>query len=311
MASYSNVEFRTADGVILRGLLLIPLDHGQGRGPGIAMLPGFNAVKEMVGVPSAAQHFQDRGFTVLLFDPRSVGQSDGTPRNDIDPFQQTEDLGDALSFLAAQPSVDTARLGVWGMSLGGAVALCTACFDTRVRFVIGVCPAVEYRYDAGRLPKVLAKATRDRESRVKGNEPFYVPMMDEVRGENPAGFDLGVERAAALRILGARNDAIATRTALAPGHVNRTTIRSYLRLLMWRPANLWPEHLRVPALFVVPENDALVGLERNREVFDSLKCSKSMHVEPGRGHLDILEGENLAELMAVQSDFALKALERS
>ncbi|KAK7710704.1 hypothetical protein SLS64_005607 [Diaporthe eres] len=292
MASQKNVEFRTADGVTLRGRLL------------------FNAVKEMVGVPSAAQHFQDSGFTVLLFDARSVGQSDGTPRNDIDPFKQTEDLSDALTFLAAQPSVDPSRLGVWGMSLGGAVAMVTACFDTRVRFAVGVCPALEYRYDRTRLPKVLAKVTRDRESRIKGNDPLYVPMMDEARGENPAGFDLGVEKAAALRILGARDDSIATRTELAPGHVNRTTIQSYLRILMWQPAGLWAEHLKVPTLLVVPENDALVGLERNREVFDSLECPKSMHVEPGRGHLDILEGENLPELMKIQSDFISQTLKK-
>lgn len=264
----------------------------------------------MVGVPSAAQHFQDCGFTVLLFDSRSVGQSDGMPRNDIDPFKQMGDLSDALTFLAAQPSVDPALLGVWGMSLGGAVALCTACFDTRVRFAVGVCPAVEYRHDPARLPKVLAKLTRDRESRVKGNEPLYVPMMDEVRGENPAGFDLGVEKVAALRILNARDDSIATRTELAPGHVNRTTIQSYLQLLMWQPSTLWAEHLRVPTLFVVPENDALVGLERNKEVFESLNCPKSMHVELGRGHLNILEGENLFTLLKIQSEFLLQALEK-
>lgn len=260
----------------------------------------------MVGVPSAAQAFQTTGFTVLIYDPRSVGLSEGMPRNDIDPFKQIDDFSDALTFLAGQPSVDPSQLGVWGMSLGGAAALCAACFDTRVRFAIGVCPAVEYEWDAAMLPKVLAKITKDRESRVKGNDPFYVPMMND-RGENPAGFNMGVEKALALRILGARDGNMATRTELAPNHVNRTTIQSYLRLLMWRPVYMW-QHLRVPTLFIVPENDQLIGVEKQRAIFDGLSGPKRLHVEPGRGHLDILDGDNLSGLMKVQIDFVSETM---
>ena len=43
-------------------------------------------------LPEVAEEFQSLGFNALIYDPRSTGDSDGTPRNEIDPMKQTEDL---------------------------------------------------------------------------------------------------------------------------------------------------------------------------------------------------------------------------
>jgi alpha/beta superfamily hydrolase len=77
----------------------------------------------MLGVPEAARAFQNAGITALIYDPRSVGQSDGTPRNDINPLKQVEDYSDALTFLGSLKSVDQNRMAIWGISLSGAVQL--------------------------------------------------------------------------------------------------------------------------------------------------------------------------------------------
>ena len=42
----------------------------------------FNFTKEMF-VAEIAEYFQQAGFTTLTYDPRSIGQSDGSPRNNI------------------------------------------------------------------------------------------------------------------------------------------------------------------------------------------------------------------------------------
>jgi alpha/beta superfamily hydrolase len=95
----------------------------------------------MIGLPSTALAFQAAGITALLFDPRGVGRSDGTPRNNINPFQQVDDLSDALAYLSSCSSVDP-RLGVglWGFSLGAAIAMATGAVDPRAKFVVAVCP---------------------------------------------------------------------------------------------------------------------------------------------------------------------------
>lgn len=333
MANQQDVEFQTIDGLTLRGRVYVSKD----KGPGIVMCPGvsescyrgagqilradvrtaptdppcdlqFNAVKEMVGLPSAAMAFQQAGITALVYDPRTTGLSDGEPRNDIDPFKQIEDYSDALTFLGGHPMVDSARMGVWGMSLAGAVGLCVASFDKRARFVIAVCPATEYQYSEGKLPSVLTKITKDRESQVKGNTPFYVPMLTEA-GENPAGFNLGVDKEAAVRILSAQNELIPTRKALAPNHVNRTTIQSYHKLLMWNPAYMWKHLHSTPTMFVVPELDGLISADTQQQYFKLLPGPKKFHVQQGRGHMDILEGEGLPELMKLQVEFIHDALE--
>ena len=48
-------------------------------------------------LPEVARAFQDMGFHALTYDPRSIGDSDGLPRNQIDPLKQAEDLSGEYS----------------------------------------------------------------------------------------------------------------------------------------------------------------------------------------------------------------------
>lgn len=43
-------------------------------------------------LPDIAETFQSQGFNTYIYDPRSIGDSDGSPKNLIDPLQQAEDL---------------------------------------------------------------------------------------------------------------------------------------------------------------------------------------------------------------------------
>lgn len=48
-------------------------------------------------------------------------------------------MSDAMTFLSSHPSVEPRQgIGLWGMSLGAAVALVVAALDARVRFVVAV-----------------------------------------------------------------------------------------------------------------------------------------------------------------------------
>ncbi len=48
-------------------------------------------------LPDIAETFQSQGFNTYIYDPRSIGDSDGTPKNLIDPLQQAEDLAGKFS----------------------------------------------------------------------------------------------------------------------------------------------------------------------------------------------------------------------
>lgn len=253
-------------------------------------------------MPDVAGSFQEAGITALVYDPRCTGRSEGVPRNDIDPVKQVEDYSDALTFLAGLPTVDSNQMTCWGMSFAGTVSLCAASLDKRAKLVIAVCPLTEFGSTPAKLPKVLAKCIKDRESQVKGNPPFYLPMLTET-GENPAGFGLGVDKEHFAKIVSAGKE-------LAPNHVNRTTIQSYYKLVMWQPSALWQAHLDpTPVMFVVPELDRLCPAEVQLRHFEALTGPKRLHIEPGRGHMDILEGEHLANLAKLQVDFVYEVLE--
>jgi pimeloyl-ACP methyl ester carboxylesterase len=151
---------------------------------------------------------------------------------------------------------------------------------------------------------VLSKAAKDRESRVKGNDPFYVPMLS-ANGENPAGFNLGTDREDAMRIVNARDPRDELRQELAPNHVNRTTLASYRNLLMWQPGHMWQYLDKTPVLMIVAENDQLVGMARLVDHYALLPGPKRLHVQPGAGHMDVLEGPSQKEVNDLQVAFVM------
>ncbi|KAI0386906.1 DltD N-terminal domain protein [Hypomontagnella monticulosa] len=297
MGLFEEVQFQTIDGLTLRGRLY----HADQEGPAIIMCPGFNCVLEMAGLPSVAEGFQAAGITALIYDPRNVGVSDGQPRNDIDPFKQIQDYSDALTFLKNSLRVDPCQIGFWGTSLSASVALSAAAFDKRAKLVIAACPVAEYHYDKEKMEKALHNCLKDRESQIKGNPPFYIPMIDE-SGQNPAGLDFGhdPEKAAVW----SRSE-----MEIAANHVNRTTIQSYLKLAMWAPGAMWKHIQQTPVLFLIPETDSICPPEEQLQHFNKLESPKRYYLRKGKGHMDMLEGEHINELIRLQVDFVRDAME--
>ena len=262
----------------------------------------------MLGLPTTATALQAEGVTALIYDPRGVGLSDGFPRNDINPFREVDDMSDALAFLSSHPSVDPQRgVGLWGMSLGAAVAMVVAALDARVRFVVAVCPATQPTHNMAKLRTVLAKAAKDRESRLKGNEPFYVPMLNK-KGENPAGFNPGFEQETIMRMLHSQDESDPLRASLAPNHVNRTTIGTYRNMLLWDPQHLW-RHLTQPILFLLPEHDQVIGTDKQLLHYEAIAGPKRMYIQADALHTDILDGASQTSVNFVQAEFVRDALD--
>jgi fermentation-respiration switch protein FrsA (DUF1100 family) len=252
-------------------------------------------------VPEVAEQFQLLGITAVIYDPRSIGVSDGTPRNEIDPMKQVEDYSDALTFLSTLPMVDSDRIGFWGMSFSGTIALCAAALDKRAKFVIAICPLLSFEYSKDRFPKVLAKAAKDRESQIKGNPPFYLPLLTE-KGENPAGFGIGMDKEGFEYISTAKE-------RVAPSFENRTTIQSYYKVVMWQPSGLMRYVSPTPVMFVVPELDKVSPPEDQIALFKTFAEPKRLHISLGKGHLNVLSGEDFPSTMKLQASWAVAALE--
>ncbi|KAJ5100195.1 DltD N-terminal domain protein [Penicillium angulare] len=286
-----SVSFTTLDRLNLRGTLYPAVS----RGPAIIMTPGFNCVTSMLGLPDVAAEFQRKKYTTLLYDPRNIGSSEGQPRNDIDPVLQASDYSDAVTFLSSHALVDPSRIYIWGMSFSAAVALCTAAVDKRIRGVVAVAPLTDFTLTSDKRAKVLARCMQDRASQVAGNEPFYLPTMTS-SGENPAGFGSGIDREQYSKVVEAGKE-------IARGHVNRTTIQTYYKMIMWQPFSLWEIVTPTPVLFVVPELDQLSPPERQKHHFTKMGEPKKLFVQEGVGHMEITEGSHLPSLVQVMVKF--------
>jgi dipeptidyl aminopeptidase/acylaminoacyl peptidase len=112
--AYEDISFETFDGLTLRGWY-IPCSKTTDQT--LILLHGYPADKGNILPPLAFLHGD---FNLLLFDFRYLGASAGS--YSTVGAREVEDLLAAIRFLEGRRIT---RVGVWGFSMGGAVALMT------------------------------------------------------------------------------------------------------------------------------------------------------------------------------------------
>ena len=121
--------FENAVGLRLAGELTLA---GAGA-PLVVFSHGLYSGKDSPRNREVAAALVARGLSAFLFDYTGHGGSEGTVEASTIE-RQVGDLGSALDFLAAEPSVGP--LGVSGSSTGGTVALLRAVGDERIRALV-------------------------------------------------------------------------------------------------------------------------------------------------------------------------------
>jgi 2,6-dihydroxypseudooxynicotine hydrolase len=104
---------------------------GVERPPVLLMIPGLDSVKEEL--QATADHFLRRGIATLAIDGPGQGETEFV-RN-IEPAYE-KPVGAVIDWLEGRSDVDAARVGVYGVSLGGYYAVRVAAMEPRVRATI-------------------------------------------------------------------------------------------------------------------------------------------------------------------------------
>jgi len=118
----------------------------------------------------------------LVFDMRNTGESDGTPRFEIDPVAQWRDYSHAITYAQSLEGIDPERVGIWGTSYSGGEVLAVAALDRRVRCVVTQVPLIAGFENIRRLAPeadfkgILGMIDADRVSQSAGNAPGLVPI---------------------------------------------------------------------------------------------------------------------------------------
>ncbi len=174
-----------ADKVKLSGWFFTPLSVSSPF-PCVIMTPGFSALKEH-GLEQFAEVFVSAGISVLIYDNRNFGESEGEPRQEADPKLQVEDYSHAIDYVQSMPEVDAERIGIWGVSYSGGHVLMVAAHDRRVKCVVSIVPYVYGHYGIlqAEQPEKLAALKKmyreDEQNRAKGEAPMMIPVVSKDR----------------------------------------------------------------------------------------------------------------------------------
>jgi cephalosporin-C deacetylase-like acetyl esterase len=273
-----DVEFN-ADGSLIRGWLYRP--EGVERRPIVVMAAGFSCVKEM-HLPKYAEVFAAAGLCVLLFDFRNLGASEGSPRQELNPWQQAEDYRHAITHATTIEFCDPDRVGIWGSSYSGGHCLMVGATDRRVKCVAVQVPTISGRESGMRRVPMnkVSELTRmfaeDRARRMHGESPTMRPLVGDV-AENP------------LYPSGEARDWFLECAPHAPNWRNEVTLRSMEYARAYEPG-IYAAHVSPTPLLMV------VGLQDHVTCTDLQLDAYNQALEPKK--LVLLEGGHFAPYTA-------------
>ncbi|HZV11717.1 MAG TPA: alpha/beta fold hydrolase, partial [Candidatus Kapabacteria bacterium] len=81
-----------------------------------------------------AKIFNEAGYNIFLFDSRAAGESEG--EFCTHGYYEKYDLQAVIDALCEREEVDSAHIGLLGISMGGSIALQTAPIEPRIRCII-------------------------------------------------------------------------------------------------------------------------------------------------------------------------------
>lgn len=278
-----DIEFKGEGNVTLRGWFY-PAENVSAPAPVVVLSHGLTAVKEM-HIGKYAEAFAAAGINALAYDHHGFGDSDGLPRQEVDPVVQYRDYRNAISYVASRPEVDASRIGVWGSSFSGGLVLAVGANDSRVKAVVSQVPFISGPGIVTRmvrpdfLPGLLDAINGDRQSIYAGNEPHMIPVVTP----DPT--------ALALMASTETHDWF-TKTAadVAPNWRNEVTVRSFELIAEWDPAASIERISPIPLLMVVTSGDVVAPFEMALEAYERAREPKELLLLPG-GHFDLYEGE--------------------
>eukprot|EP00797_Seminavis_robusta_P017436 Sro25_g017210.1 Uncharacterized 31.7 kDa protein in traX-finO intergenic region (332) ;mRNA; r:133751-134746 len=205
--------------------------------PVVIMASGFGEQKDFFGFDVYAEEFVSRGFAVFLFDYRNFGASKGHPRNLVSPKRHVQDWQSAIDYITTATinksnnnnsngtiTVDSQRIGLWGMSFGGGHVLTVASQrqnDTRIVGVVAQAPFLKTSASTkksskkrGKLGKfrLLLAGLQDAARGYMGLPPVVIPILG-IKGQlammpsTPKNLEAYLAQQPTLKLGGWRNQA--------------------------------------------------------------------------------------------------------
>jgi pimeloyl-ACP methyl ester carboxylesterase len=278
--------------------LFLPEAGASGeRPPIVVMAHGFGGQREM-RLPAFAERFASRGLAALVFDYRCFGDSDGEPRNLIDPRRHLADWHAAIEHAHGLPRVDGGRLALWGTSFSGGHVLAVGSKVPGISAIVSQVPFVGFDPRSVSMPlrqtaRAVFSALRDLTRAARGASPYYVPIAG--RPEEFAFLNTP--------------DALEAFQALVPADSswqNRAPARILFQMNRYRPLRDAAQ-IEAPVLLIAAEEDSLIPI-RGVEAA-SRRIPRCEYVPlAGTGHFEPYAGEVFEHVVEREAEFLCEHL---
>ncbi|HXG29435.1 MAG TPA: alpha/beta hydrolase [Nevskiales bacterium] len=252
----AKTSFQSA-GVRCSATLHLP--EGAGPFPAILMVHGWGGVQDALTLPFYAP-FNEAGFAVMTFDYAGWGQSDGTPRNLINPWHRERDVENALQHLREQTQIDPSRIVLWGTSFGGGHVVRLAARHPELLGAIAQVPMLDGMAAVKAVPplRLLRFGLCGLMDLLRGNDPIYLPVVGSEGEWSSMDRD-----GAALAMQKGQQAMIESLGPEAPPYDNRVAARSLLTMGLYRPFKSLKD-VTIPLLIVGATRDTVAPFVEKR-----------------------------------------------
>ncbi|MFG2730528.1 alpha/beta hydrolase [Streptomyces canus] len=295
-----DIEFQGEGGATLRGWFY-PAKDTSTPAPVIVLAHGLSCVKEM-HLDDYAVVFAEAGLNVLVYDHQNFGDSDGTPRQEVDPVLQYRDFRNAITYATTRPEVDASKVGIWGSSFSGGHVLMVAAIDKRVKAVVSQVPFISGPRSLDRLVRpdfvahTRAALEGDRLHRFTGGEPTMLPVVTP----DPMG-------QAVMPSTEAYEWFSKTSADRAPNWKNEMTVRSLEMAGDYAPGSYISRIAPTPLLMIVAAGDVVAPFGLALDAYEEAREPKQIIVTQG-GHFDAYTGPGFDECSAAAREHFVKHL---
>ncbi|KAF9784886.1 hypothetical protein IL306_006065 [Fusarium sp. DS 682] len=300
MAHVQDVDIPTYDGLKLKGTLYsvgakkpcIILSSGVSNN-GLCKLLAFSGTRDHF-LPDFAARFNAAGYGALAFDNRCLGDSEGLPRDEVDPLLQTRDYLDVYNYAAAHPDVDSSKIVYWGSSMSGGNAICAAVMNRSIAGLIVQVPFVSgeavTRLPGGPPADLLIS---NRHAGSEARVPVFPSSAEEVLN--------GTGRAV-LKDIGAI-PFIEETTKRGMKYAESCTLQSLTNLLLHEPTAYIHRISPTPFLMTVGDRDVTIPTHLQLEAFEKALQPKTLKIIKGAGHFEPYYGQWFEDNISAQLEF--------
>ena len=279
-----------SEGHQLIGDLYLPDDiSSEDERAGVVLCHGYTGVKDLY-LPDMARYLNQAGYLAMTFDYKGWGDSEGPP-NRLASYSRVADVQAAITFLGLQAEVDAERIGILGVSYGGATVTWVGAVDPRAKCIISV---VGVGHGARWMSRVrrpdewfdlLDRSKEDRERRVMTGQSEFAERSELIMTDRASTELAGAQR---------RNNPAAVNTI--PWEYIDDTLAFNAE---WIVDKVSPR----PILFITTDNDRTVLPEESERLYAGAKEPKKLVVLKNYSHYEMYTEPALGEVMAATLDW--------